>query len=211
MSRCPDQDGIGSLLEACLFQVSASREWFDSRVLILSVDQLRCRPRSGQWSIAECLDHLNRTFVYYLPRIEQAVEQGLREGEYSARRLNFEESEDSFLKQVEPPIIIRMSTPTLLLPTPAVDPDQIVDDFPQLRDRFATAVHAAASVDVLNISIADSIHPPVQSLGGAIALLAAHERRHLWQVQRILSASGFPASRAVGHLWTIVKDVRTGE
>jgi hypothetical protein len=42
-------------------------------------------------------------------------------------------------------------------------------------------------------------------------LLAAHERRHLWQVQRILSASGFPASRAVGHLWTIVKDVRTGE
>jgi len=211
MSRGAEQDGIGSLLEACLFQVSASREWFDRRVLILSVDQLRCRPLSGQWSIAECLDHLNRTFAYYLPRIEQAVDQGLRKGKYSARRLNFEESEGSFLKQVEPPIIIRMSTPTLLLPTPAVDPDQIVDDFPQLRDRFATAVHTAASVDVLNISIADSIHPPVQSLGGAIALLAAHERRHLWQAQRVLSVSGLPTYRAAGDLWTIVKDVRTGE
>ena len=211
MSIGPDQYGIGSVLDACLFQVLASREWFDSRVLILSVDQLRCRPRSGQWSIAECLDHLNRTFAYYLPKIEQAVDHGLREGECSARRLNLEESEDDFLRQMEPPIIIRMSTPALLVPTPAVDPDQIVDDFSQLRERFARAVHAAASVDALNISIADSIHPPVQSLGGAIALLAAHERRHLWQAQRVLSASGFPASRAAGDLWTIVKDVRTGE
>ena len=50
MSIGPDEYGIASVLDACLFQVLASREWFDSRVLILSVDQLRSGhvPANGQ-------------------------------------------------------------------------------------------------------------------------------------------------------------------
>src|SRR5215471_10931682 len=61
MSIGVDKDKISGLLEGCLVQVLASNEWLEGRVLSLSVDQLRWRPRTRRWSIAACLDHLNRT------------------------------------------------------------------------------------------------------------------------------------------------------
>jgi len=30
------------------------------------------------------------------------------------------------------------------------------------------------------------------SLNSGFALMAAHERRHLWQAQRVIAAAGFP-------------------
>jgi hypothetical protein len=61
-------------LEGCLIQVEASKAWFARRVLPLSLEQLRWRPRPRQWSIAECLDHLNLTVSLYLPQIDRPGE-----------------------------------------------------------------------------------------------------------------------------------------
>ena len=186
-----DQDKIWWLLEGCLVQVSASNEWLERRILPLSVDQLRWKPSSARWSIAACLDHLNRTFVYYLSKIEEALDKG-RNGE----PFRFVASENELIRQMEPPVVVTMKAPGLLLPAPAIDPDQIVDQFPELRIRYARVVRSVANGNVLGVSVPDAIHPPIQSLGGVIALLAAHERRHLWQAQQILSTSDFPAHPA---------------
>ena len=102
--------------------------------------------------------------------------------------------EIGFLMQFEPPIRKRRSTPSELQPAPPVDPDRIVEPFPHLRERYARAVLLASRLDLANIPIADSIHAPVESLGGIIALLAAHDRRHLWQAERIRETTGFPAT-----------------
>jgi hypothetical protein len=75
-----------------------------------------------------------------------------------------------------------------------VDPARIVDPFPHLRERYARAVLLASKLDLANISIADPIHAPIESLGGVIALLATHDRRHLWQAERIRKVPGFPAT-----------------
>ena len=192
MSIEVNKDKISWLLDGCLVQVVASNEWLGCRILPLSVDQLRWRPRSGRWSIAACLDHLNRTFSYYIPKIEDALD---REGNMRSRthRPGFTELEEHFLEQMEPPSLVTMSAPTALVPASAVDPDEIVEQFPVLRARFAAAVRSIAGVDVLGVSVPDSLHPPVQSLGGVIGLLSAHERRHLWQAQQVLSAPEFPA------------------
>ena len=191
MSPGIDQDKIWWLLEGCLVQVSASTEWLERRILPLSLDQFRWRPSSTQWSIAECLDHLNRTFDYYLSKVDEAFEKG-RNGE----PFRFLESEDEFLRQMEPPVVVTMKAPPLLLPAPAIDLDRIVDQFPDLRIRYAKAVQSLADVNVLGVSVPDAVHPPIQTLGGVIALLAAHERRHLWQTQQILRTSDFPAHLA---------------
>ena len=194
MANDPDQETIGPFVEACLAQMRASKKWFATRVLPLSLDQLRWRPRSGSWSIVDCLDHLNRTLVYYLPKIDQAIGQSQLKLRDPARGLVFPESEEDFLKQAEPPIRSHSVTPSALLPVPAVDPGLIVDQFPQLRNRYAKAVLSASRLDLANISIAGSIHPPVHSLAGVIALLAAHDRRHLWQAEQVRNTPGFPAS-----------------
>ena len=75
MSNKPEPDRIAIFLEGCIAQVRASQEWFATRVLASSLDQLRWRPRAGFWSILECLNHVNNTFEYYLPKIESAVRE----------------------------------------------------------------------------------------------------------------------------------------
>ena len=184
-------DKIYPVLQTCLAQVGASHEWLVRRVLPLSLDQLRWRLRSMCWSITKCLDHLNRTFHYYLPD-RRRIDEGSNM-KYQKCAPAFEEPEKSFLRQMEPSILVAMSAPAVLWPASAFDPDQIVDQFPYLWRRFANAVQPLSGMAVMNVSIPDSIYPPVQSLGGVIALLAAHERRHLWQAQQVLSASDFPA------------------
>lgn len=194
MTKGSDQGRIGPILAACLAQVGASQEWFARRVLPLSLDQLRWRSRFGTWSISECLEHLNRTLVYYLPKIEEAIDRSPRQMWDLAHGLSLTELEEDFLMQVEPPIQSTFGTPSALLPGPAIDLDGIVDQFPQLRDRYAKAALSALGLDLANISVTGSLHPPIQSLGGVIALLAVHDRRHLWQAERVRQAKGFPAA-----------------
>jgi hypothetical protein len=149
---------------------------------------------------------LNRTFSYYLPKIESALEKG-RVAPDRQCAPDSESLEREFLRHIEPPVVIAMSSPAVLLPPSAIDPDQIIEQFPYLRRRFTDAVQSAIDSQVLDISISDSIHPPVQSLGGVLALLAAHERRHLWQAQQVLSSSDFPACPA-SRFQTITEDVK---
>ncbi len=190
-TRIDQKNKLAWLLEDCVLQVWASNEWLERRILPLLVDQLRWRPRSGSWSIAASLDHLNRTFGYYLPKIQEAVEKG-RRMKNREHNSTFTDSEEMFIQEMEPPIFEPKSAPSAVLPGLALDPDQVVEQVPLLRIQFLKIVRSIADVDV-GVSIPDSIHPPVQSLGGLIGFLAAHERRHLWQVQQILRASDFLA------------------
>jgi hypothetical protein len=191
MTHGPNPEKITAFLEGCVVQMVASREWFARRVLLLSPDQLRWRPGLSAWSIGDCLDHLNRTLAYYLPLIERAIDQSPRNR--SARERIFPQSEKAFLLQIEPPVRRKRSAAPQLRPVSAVDPDRLVDQFPQLREKYVQAVHSAARVDLANVTVENSIHPPVRSLGGIMAMLAAHDRRHLWQAERVRNAAGFPA------------------
>src|SRR5690242_11841516 len=60
-------------LEGCLCQAEASKEWFDRKVLPLTVKELRWRPAPQAWSIGQYLDHLNLTLALYLPRVNDAI------------------------------------------------------------------------------------------------------------------------------------------
>lgn len=194
MPEAPRQDGLAPVLQTFLVQVWASQEWFAKRVLPLSLDQLRWRPRPGAWSIVECLEHLNLTLAYYLPRIEQAIVQTEREPrDRSTSDLVCSKSELDFLQQVEPPVRSAWIAPAILLPFPAVDPDRVADLFPRLRERYAKAVLSASGLDLANNSVVGSIHPSVQSVGGIIRLLAAHDRRHIWQAVQVRQMPAFPA------------------
>ena len=192
MAKRTDKNGIDAFLGACFAQALASQEWFESCVLILSVDQLRWRPRPGVWAIAECLDHMNRTFAYYLAEIERAIGRSALELRDPASSLALPKRERAFLRRVEPPVRVAMTAPLLLIPVPAVDADLIIDQFPRLRERYWKAVQSASGLDLLSVSISASIHPPVQTLAGVLAFVAAHDRRHIWQVQSVLNTREFP-------------------
>ncbi|PWU06040.1 MAG: hypothetical protein C5B51_13180 [Terriglobia bacterium] len=185
-------------LEGCLVQVEASKAWFTRRVLPLSIEQLRWRPDPRHWSIAECLDHLNITLRLWLPKVNLAAAIGRRQGRTFRGWLGYERSEIDALKQIEPPVTARASAPQDLVPAPAVDPDQLVDHFYEARERYAEAVRQSLGLDLPRILVVEPIAPLIRSLGGTLAFLAAHDRRHMWQSERVRNARRFPRAVLAG-------------
>jgi hypothetical protein len=181
--------GADAHLESCITQARTSLQWFQSHVLVLSSDELRWRPRLGSWSVGECLDHMNLTFAYYLGQIEQALDRGQSESRHRKTDLLLPESE--YLRQVEPPVVLKAIAPVPLQPNTIVDPDRIVEQFTQLRERYGRVALSTAGLDSAYLRIADTLHVPIQSVSGAIVLLAAHDRRHLRQAELVQEAGGF--------------------
>jgi hypothetical protein len=179
-------------LEACLVQVEASKAWFAHRVLPLSIEQLLWRPEPRRWSIAECLEHLEITLRLSLPKISAATLAGRRQG--LNLNASYDQSEIDALRRMEPPVLVRRAAGTELVPTAAIDPDQLVDHFYESRERYAEAVRSAFGLDLPGIPVVEPIAPQIHSLGGALAFLAAHDRRHMWQSERVLNAPRFPAA-----------------
>jgi hypothetical protein len=184
-------DKVDLFVEGCLAQMEVGREWFETRVLPLSLDQLRWRSRVGAWSILECLSCLHHTFELYVPKIELAIREDPRLRGRSASNLPFAAAEEEFLKRFEPPIGTSLPPPRFD-PVPATSPDRIVDQHLQLRGRYSAAVRTASALDLANILVEGSIHPLVRSLGGIVAFLAASDRLHIWRAERVRIASGFP-------------------
>jgi len=179
-------------LESCLVQVEASKAWFTRRILPLSIEQLLWRPEPWRWSIAECLDHLNATYRVWLPRVNAATSASSRLGHTLEGSPRYEGAEIEALRLVEPPVVFRAVAPPDLIPAAAVDPDELVDYFCEFRDQYAETLRRAFGLDLARILLTEPIAPLIQSLGGALAFLAAHERRHTWQSEQVRTAPRFP-------------------
>lgn len=186
------QNDIVVDLEACLVQVEASKAWFTRRVLPLSIEQLRWRPSPQHWSIGECLDHLNLTLGWSLPKIDDAIVSAGRQAKTFANSHRYALHEIEALDLVEPPVTIPVQAHAALVPSAAVDLDWLVDRFHQTRNRYADAVRRAFGLDLARILIVEPVYPSIYSLGGAIAFIAAHDRRHMWQAERVKTTSRFP-------------------
>jgi hypothetical protein len=186
------QNGTRINLGECLVQVEASKAWFHHRVLPLSIEQLRWRPDAEHWSIGECLDHLNLTLGLCLPKIDDAIGRGALPDSVLVECPQCEQAESDALRWIEPPVTVAVAAPALTIPAPAIDPDWLVDQFHQTRDRYSEAVRRAFGLDLWRLRIVEPIYPPIVSLGGTLALLAAHDRRHMWQAERVRQAPRFP-------------------
>ena len=191
-TKASPQNGTNIDLEQCLLQVEASKAWLHHRVLPLSIEQLRWRPDADHWSIGECLDHLNLTLGLYLPKIDDAIRRGALPDSALVECPRCEQAESEALRWIEPPVMVAVVAPALTAPTPAVDPDWLVEQFHQTRHRYAEAVRRAFGLDLRRLRIIEPIYTPIISLGGTLALMAAHDRRHMWQAERVRHAPRFP-------------------
>jgi hypothetical protein len=178
-------------IEGWLAQVEASKFWFQQRVLSLSIEQLRWRPDLRGWSVAECLDHLNLTIDLYLPKIEEAILSGRRR-EAPANCSHCDQAETEALKRFEPPVTVAGPAPRATMPQAAIDPDWLVERFHFTRDCYAEKVRESAGINVMQVRILEPVYPAIRTLGGTLALIAAHDRRHMWQAERVIRSPRFP-------------------
>jgi hypothetical protein len=138
----------------------------------------------GGWSIAQCLEHLNRYGQYYLPRIKMTLENGKDTasstfrsswlGAYFTRMMDPKKSKSKIrtFKDYNPPRNL--------------DAHLIVREFIDQQELLLTYLRKADNVD-LNLRIPISITKWIKlRLGDVFQFVIVHNERHIVQAKRLV-------------------------
>jgi hypothetical protein len=151
----------------------------------LTDEQLQWQPGPDRWSIAECFSHMNVTADKYYPPIDKSMrlarERGLLgQGPYRHGFLM-----NKFIRMLEPPPRRSFKAPRPFAPRSRAVEDEIPNFFSH-QDAIKNRVREANGLDLARVKMVSPITRLLRmTLGQSFALLAAHERRHLWQAARV--------------------------
>jgi hypothetical protein len=166
----------------------------DALVDPLSDEQFTWHPSPEAWSIAQCIDHLNVTARFYLTFIDEAIADAIRRGHFSEGPFRYHIVGRLLVALTEPPSRLRGKARPALQPGPPRRRQEIMAAFRAYQVQYIDRLRQANGLDLARARVSTPMAAWLRmSLGSAFALMAAHERRHLWQARRITSSKGFPA------------------
>jgi len=173
-------------------QISADA---DALVTPLCQEQFVWTPAPNRWSIAECLEHMNATARAYLPSIDEGIADAIRHGAYAEGPFQYNLIGRIFSRLMEPPARFRMRAPLDKLPGPGRPKRETLAGFRAYQVQYVDRLRQANGIDLSRSCVRSPLAPWIRiPLGSAFASMAAHERRHLWQMRKITEAEGFPAA-----------------
>jgi hypothetical protein len=189
----PDIESLAGALQA------AER---DARILIegLSEPVGTWRAEDSSWSVAECLDHLATGNRVYLKAMEPVSERALARGRRRRGAARPGLIGGWFVRTLEPPVRRRfkMKAPRKIRPRAAPPLADAAAQFFASQTDVQAFLRRFAEIDLAGVRLANPFVPGLRfSLATGLHVIAAHERRHLWQAWRVRQA----AERALtGHM-----------
>ena len=154
----------------------------------LSPEQLEWREGPDRWSIAECLSHLNVTADQYYPAIDRSMRRARERGLLGKGPFRHGFLMNRFIAMLEPPPRRSFKAPQNFRPR-AKNLANEVGIFFAHQDAIMKRVRQADGLDLARVRLVSPVSRWLRmSLGQSFALLAAHERRHLWQSARVKEA-----------------------
>lgn len=165
----------------------------DAHALVDACDEASgtWQPRPGSWSIAECLDHLatsNRVYLEAMrPSALRARARGrLRRGPAIPGLLG-----GWFVRSLEPPARpgLRVRAPRKIQPRPAPALADAAGAFFDAHRQAEAFLAEFAEIDLAGVRFPNPFVRGVRfSLATGLHVIAAHERRHLWQAANVKRA-----------------------
>ena len=145
------------------------------------------QPDEGRrWSVALCLDHLTVANTVYGASMRTAVDRARAAG-WSRRapaRPGFFGRQ--FANSLEPPVTRRMRAPRKIIPRPITSRDEILRSYRDAHDRLRKLLADSAAIDVNRAKFRNPfIHVVRVRISTAFNVIAAHDRRHLWQAEQV--------------------------
>lgn len=153
----------------------------------LSLDDLGAKPGKDQWSVLECIEHLNIADAHYISQFERKLEKAPK-----SDHENFKPGwlGNYFVKSMKPKedgtIPSPMKTLRKFIPEINVQYDTL-SKFIEDQDTLIQLLEKSKSLDLNKIKITSAIGSIVTfRLGDAFRFLIAHNQRHILQAQRAL-------------------------
>lgn len=174
-------------------QIEDNRRSAEGLVRDLTEAQLQWRPDERSWSIAQCLDHLAVANRAYLGPMRQALAEARRRG--STRRGSIRPGWFSrwFIQTMEPPPRRKLPAPRKIVPALGKNGGEVKRDFFAAQSETLELLKEAAETDLNRTRFVNPFFPLLRfTVGTGFLVITAHERRHLWQAERIRQRPGFP-------------------
>ena len=175
----------------------------DARALVagLGEDLGTWRAAAGSWSVAECLDHLAQGNRRYLGAMEPVARQAQARGQTRRGRAVPGIIGRWFAATFEPPVKPRykLKAPRSIRPRPSPALSDASAEFFASQDELRAFVRRYADLDLGRVRFPNPFVTVFRfSLATGLYVLAAHERRHLWQAWRVREAAERARSRQGG-------------
>lgn len=183
---------MDSTVEALLAQVEAINQDADGLAARLRSDQFNWSPDGRRWSVGQSLEHLSITNDRYLPVFDQALEALRRQGHRATVPPTLGWFERTFLRMLEPPVRLKVKAPASFVAPVSLDPVAALGHWVASQGAFEARIRACDGLDMKATSVKSQFGPVSFSLYGTIAILLAHQRRHIWQMREVMREPGFP-------------------
>ncbi|HZP83709.1 MAG TPA: DinB family protein [Chthonomonadaceae bacterium] len=161
----------------------------------LTPAQWNWSPAPDQWSLAQILDHLNKTGHQVLPRFETALESLRAQNLRSDAPFRYSLVDRWFLRILRPNPPMKVPVPAIFVPN--ADPAALTDTLPTflaLQDKLLQFVEAANGFDLGRVKVPSPVSPLVRlSLGAYLEGTAGHEQYHWLQARALRAHPNFPA------------------
>ena len=159
----------------------------------LSDRQINWRPHYDRWSVLDNLQHINTTNKSYLKNIKEQLEKLHRQVTQIEQKAYWSPLGRFVLYLMEPPYRLRFKAPNKLLPAEPLSREDTVQNFSKLHEEIIILLKEAPFylLDKIRFYSPGSRHFS-WSFIEILSIIAAHERRHLWQAEQIVSLTQFP-------------------
>jgi hypothetical protein len=162
----------------------------------LDDERFNWRPDERSWSVAQCLDHLNVANRVYLAPMREALEQARQAGAARRGALRPGVVGRWFVASLEPPPKRRLPAPKKIVPAARKGRTEVMAEWGRTQGEVKELLREAAGLDLNGTRFVNPFIPLVRfSVATGFQVIAAHERRHLWQAGRVKANPRFPAPR----------------
>jgi hypothetical protein len=156
-------------LRDCYEQIENIAE--DARELTAPLDdaQFNWRPSRKQWSISECLAHLNVSNGRDLPVLSEAIERGRAAGLTGSGPFRYGAFSRWFVGFMDAPPKFRVKAPKIYLPATGLAKDNVVPEFLSIHRRLLELLMKANGLDLARIKVPSPAGPFKFGLGQRLA------------------------------------------
>jgi hypothetical protein len=181
-----DRQGSIEQLTALVEQIQHTTRAAQELALGRGDAQLNARLEPHSWSVAECFDHLAQTTRAFLPAISDAIATAPKLT--TNRQFRTGTLAWLFIRNLEPPYRLRFRVLAPLVPR-QWNFDAAWGSFMESQSELSETVRSAAGLAIDRVKIKSPVYARIHhNVYGAFRILAAHQCRHLWQIQQIFKA-----------------------
>jgi len=148
-------------------------------------------PAGGGWSVAECLEHLNMSTRAFLPRWRAALQEARTQGLRGEDPYKTDLWGKLLVWTLEPPPKFRMPTTPQFQKIETPPAERVLSDFVACQEELLGVLRDARGLALDKVKVRSPFQERMQySAWSSFRVTASHERRHLWQAERVARIVG---------------------